>query len=37
MSFLGNRMVLLGAIYHEGGQSHCGHYTLEVKVDSMSY
>ena len=25
ISFWGNRVVLLGAIYHEGGQSHCGH------------
>ena len=29
-----NRMVLSGGIYGEGEQSHCGHYTLEVKVDN---
>ena len=27
-----NRMVLSGVIYHEGEQSHCGHYTSGVKV-----
>ena len=25
-------MVLSGVIYHEGEQSHCGHYTSGVKV-----
>ena len=31
----GNRMVLSGVIYHEGEQSHCGHYTSGVSVDNM--
>ena len=34
ISLWGNRMVLSGVIYHEGEQSHCGHYTSGVKVDN---
>ena len=30
----GNRMVLSGVIYHEGEQSHCGHYTSEVNMNN---
>ena len=30
----GNRMAFSGIIYHEREQSHCGHYTSEVKVNS---
>ena len=29
----GNRTALSGIIYHEGKQSHCGHYTSGVKVN----
>ena len=34
ISLWGNRMVLSGVIYHEGEQSHCGHYTSGVNVDN---
>ena len=34
ISLWGNRMVLSSVIYHQGEQSHCGHYTSGVKVDS---
>ena len=34
ISFWGNRMVLSGVIYHEGEQSHCGHYTSGVNVNN---
>ena len=34
VSRYGNRMVLSGVIYHEGEQSHFGHYTFGVKVDN---
>ena len=34
ISVLGNRMVLSGVIYHEGEQSHCGHYSWGVKVNN---
>ena len=34
MSLWGNRMVLSGVVYHEGEQSHCGHYILGVHVDN---
>ena len=27
-------MVLSGVIFHEGKQSHCGHYTSVVNVDN---
>ena len=30
----GNRMVLSDVIYHEGEQSHCGHYTSGVNVNN---
>ena len=33
----GNRMVLSGVIYHEGEQSHCGHYTSGVKVNILGF
>ena len=28
-------MVLSGVTYHEGEQSHCGHYILGVEVDNI--
>ena len=34
ISLWGNRMVLSGVIYHEGEQSHCGHYTSEVNMNN---
>ena len=34
ISLWGNRMVLSGAIYHEGEQSHCGHYTSGVNMNN---
>ena len=34
ISLWDNRMVLSGVIYHEGEQSHCGHYTSEVNVNN---
>ena len=34
ISLWGNRMVLSGVIYHEGEQSHCGHYTSGVNVNN---
>ena len=34
ISLWGNRMALSGVIYHEGEQSHCGHYTSGVNVDN---
>ena len=34
ISLLGNRMVFSGVIYHEGEQSHCGHYTSGVSMDN---
>ena len=30
----GNRVVLSGVIYHERKQSHCGHYTSGVNLNS---
>ena len=30
-------MAISGIIYHEGEQSHCGHYTLGVNVDSICF
>ena len=37
ISFVGNRMLLSGIIYHEGEQSHCGHYTSGVNMDNTSF
>ena len=34
ISLWGNRIVLSGVNYHEGEQSHCGHYTSGVNVDN---
>ena len=34
ISLCDNRMLLFGVIYHEGEQSHCGHYTSGVNVNS---
>ena len=34
ISLSGNRMVLSGVVYHEGEQSHCGHYTSGVNVNN---
>ena len=34
ISLRDNRMVLSGVIYHEGEQSHCGHYTSEVNMNN---
>ena len=34
ISLWGNRMVLSGVIYHEGEQSHCGHYTSGVNMNN---
>ena len=34
ISLWGNRMLLSGVTYHEGEQSHCGHYTSGVEVDN---
>ena len=34
ISLWDNRMVLSDVIYHEGEQSHCGHYTSEVNVNN---
>ena len=34
ISLWGNRMVLLGVIYHEAEQSHCRHYTSGVNVNN---
>ena len=35
ISLRDNGMVLSGVIYHEGKQSHCGHYISEGNVDNM--
>ena len=34
ISLRDNRMVFSGVIYHEGEQSHCGHYTSEVNMNN---
>ena len=34
ISLWGNRMLLVGVIYHLGEHSHCGHYTSGVKLQS---
>ena len=37
ISLWGNRMALFGIIYHEGEQSHCGHYISRVKVNNTYF
>ena len=34
ISLWADRIVLYGVIYHEGEQSHCGHYTSGVDLDN---